>query len=112
LLQACVAGERHPLSNRAFDKLFNEIDSSYQELIPVSAYEWLAKLVAEQKLELADESQRKQADAMFTHNVVLRYQNDIRWYDLHPAVTKIPGIQNALNALNTGAGNDDSGGAA
>lgn len=101
LLQACVGGERHPLSERAFEKLFNEIDSAYQELVPVSAYGWLAKLVVEQKLELADESQRKQADAMFTHNVVLRYQNDSRWYDLHPAVKRIPGVQSALKALAT-----------
>jgi hypothetical protein len=36
---------------------------------------------------------------MLASNAVLRYLNDSAWYDLHPAVRALPGVQAAVANL-------------
>jgi len=59
----------------------------------------LARVAVEHTPDPADEAQRQAADRMFANNVVLRYQNTEEWYEVHPAVRKLPKLQSAINRL-------------
>jgi hypothetical protein len=36
---------------------------------------------------------------MLSNSAVLRYVNQNDWFDLHPAVAQIPGVQDAMRTL-------------
>ena len=93
MLQAIVGAERFPLSAHAFKRVINEIGDLYADSVPTSAFEWLARVALDKKLDLEDDVHRKTADRMLASNAVLRYLNDSAWYDLHPAVRQLSGVQ-------------------
>jgi hypothetical protein len=92
LLQSALSAETLPLSASALVRLFNEVGDQYRRLIPATAFPWLARVAVDQYMTLDDDHHRQTADAMLSNNVVLRYLNDKDWFDLHPAVRTIPGV--------------------
>lgn len=98
LLQSALAHDVLPLSENDFQRIFNELKDAYRKVVPADAFPWLAKVAFERYYTVEEEKHRQIADQMLLNNVVLRYVNDNDWYDLHPAVAEIPGIQQALAA--------------
>jgi hypothetical protein len=99
MLQSVVGGETFPLSEHAFRRVLNEISDQYSDSIQSSAYPWLARVALDKKLDKEDDKHRRTADHMLASNAVLRYLNDSAWYDLHPAVRALPGVQAEISKL-------------
>lgn len=99
LLQSALALEDLPLKENEFQRIFNELKDSYRKVVPADAFEWLAGVAKDQYFTVHNDAHRQIADQMLLNNVVLRYVNDNDWFDLHPAVAEIPGVQQARAAL-------------
>jgi hypothetical protein len=73
--------------------------SAYRELIDgAGAREWAARVASRQAVETLNVSEEQIADRLMTNNVLLKYVNNDDWWDLHPAVWGMPGIEEAVNA--------------
>lgn len=96
LLRAILVGGDYPLSDSALERILNEVRDGYRMVVPTEAFPWLARVAVDRYLTLNDDLHRPSADLMLSNNVVLRYLNDEGWFDLHPAVKEIPGIQEAI----------------
>ena len=101
LLREVLAHSHPPLSASDLTRMLNEQRDAYRQIVPAEAFGWLAQVADEKFLTLNDDTQRPAVDLMLSNNVILRYQNDDLWYDLHPAVLEIPGIQAARQARKT-----------
>lgn len=99
MLQKIVAHRAHPISEADLQRLLHEVRDAYRRVVPSEAFPWLARVADEKFLTLDDDEQRPAADLMLSNNVILCYLNDRAWFDLHPAALEIPGIQEALRAL-------------
>jgi hypothetical protein len=102
LLQSALSAETLPLSPGALVRLLNEVGDQYRRLIPANAFPWLARVAVDQYMTLDDDEHRQTADAMLTNNAILRYLNDKDWFDLHPAVKAIPGVEAEIRRLRKG----------
>ena len=98
MLQKAVGHTKHPISNTVFEYIIAEIGNRHRKVIPGEAFKLLANVARSKYLE-ESESDRKIADYMLRNHAVLRYRNNDIWFDLHPAVYKIPGVQEAINNL-------------
>lgn len=103
MLKAVVAVPVHPITGGDLDRILNEVRDSYRQIVPADAYPWLARVAVTQYLTLSDDAHRPSVDHMLSNNVILRYLNDELWFDLHPAVKEIPGIQAAMAAARADA---------
>ena len=99
LLQSALSAETLPLSASALVRLLNEVGDQYRRLIPANAFPWLARVAVDQYMTLDDDAHRQTADAMLSNNAILRYLNDKDWFDLHPAVRAIPGVEAEIRRL-------------
>jgi hypothetical protein len=99
LLQSALSAETLPVSPGALVRLLNEVGDQYRRLIPANAFPWLARVAVDQYMTLDDDGHRQTADAMLTNNAILRYLNDKDWFDLHPAVRAIPGVEAEIRRL-------------
>ena len=54
--------------------------------------EALARVHDEKRLIIDTDGHRETVDLMLQNNIVLRYQNDDPWVDLHPAVRDMPNV--------------------
>ena len=84
------------MSEHAFHRIAQEIQDEYRQSVPASAWPWLARVAHERFLTIESEEHREAADLMLSNNAVLRYRNDDMWFDLHPALYEIPGVQDAI----------------
>lgn len=103
LLRAIISTGEFPLPQRELDRVLNEVRDAYRKIVPSEAFPWLARVATERYLTHTDDEHRPAVDLMLSNNVILRYVNDHDWYDLHPAVYEIPGIQAAIAALSNKA---------
>jgi hypothetical protein len=92
LLQSAFAVAETPLSVPDLDRIWNDLRDAYRRTVPADAFEWLAQVAREHYLTVQSDGHRQAADLMLSNNAVLRYMNDRDWYDLHPAVSEIPGV--------------------
>ena len=99
MLQAVVANPESPLSDADLEGIVNEVRDGYRKVVPADAFEWLAKVAIEHYLTIQSDAQRQAADQMLSVNAVMRYLNDADWFDLHPAVDQIPGVEQAKAAI-------------
>lgn len=99
LLQSALANELLPLAQADFERIFNELKDAYRKIVPADAFDWLARVAAEQYYTVLNDDHRQIADQMLLNNAVLRYVNGNDWFNLHPAVAEIPGVQAARLAL-------------
>jgi hypothetical protein len=49
---------------------------------------------------IQNDEHRQIVDLMLSNSAVLRYINKNDWFDLHPAVYRIPGVQQAFDRTN------------
>jgi hypothetical protein len=96
LLRRILEVPKPPLSKADFQRLWDELCDEYRKFVPEDAFPWLARVASEQYLAIRTEADRQVADLMLNNNAVLRYLNENDWFDLHPAVREIPGVQAAL----------------
>ncbi len=99
LQESIVSSEVFPLSNSQFERVLNQIGDEYGMLVTGQSLSWLALVAVTKELSLDDDEHRKTADSMLTSNAILRYQNDSAWFDLHPAVRQLPGLQREIDKL-------------
>ena len=85
-----------------------EIDDAYRQVVPASSFPWLARVAQERYLTIKDDAHREDADTMLTNNAVLHYHNNETWFDLHPSLYRIPGLQQAIRALSNAPSTDVS----
>lgn len=90
----------YPLNDGAWRRIRARFFDGYRRVVSdTEAYEWLARVYKHKDLSVEKPEQRQVADRMMSNNVVLYYQNDEFWYDLHPAARAIPGVQQAIARL-------------
>jgi len=102
LLQTVVSADQLPLSTAGFERVQNEVRDGYRSVVTASAFDWLARVATDRYLTIAEEGHRQAADSMLSNNAILRYVNHRDWFDLHPALYDIPGIQEAIRKLQQG----------
>ncbi|MEM9457519.1 MAG: hypothetical protein AAGF11_25290 [Myxococcota bacterium] len=99
-LRDIVAEENHPVTGEFIDALFQRRVDEYKRIVTKADHDFLVSIRAEKELTLPDSSaqSRRMAEHLLANNVVLRYQNANDWFDLHPAVKKVPGLRDRLGA--------------
>lgn len=98
LLKTMVA-QTAVVNERLFRRLLSTAGDDYRRTVPLEAVPWLARVALDRKLTVENDDHRKAVDQLISNNVVLRYQNDREWFDLHPAVADMEEIVEARNAL-------------
>lgn len=91
LLQVFVA--QPALDEALFIRLLAMAADEYRRTVPESAFPWLARVHEEKRVIVENNEHRETVDLMLQNNVVLRYQNDDPWADLHPAIRDMPALQ-------------------
>lgn len=99
MLRALIAVDRFPVTDKDFTRIGNEIYDQFNMIITADAFPWLAKVSVTKKLAISDDEHRPIVDQLLSNNAVLRYLNDEGWFDLHPAIERIPELQKARAAL-------------
>ncbi len=97
LLQTFVA--EPALDEALFKRLLSLAADEYRRTVPESAFPWLARVHDEKRLIIDNDGHRETVDLMLQNNIVLRYQNDDPWVDLHPAVREMPSVVAAIAQL-------------
>lgn len=99
LLQSMVSESLYtPMSDALFRRLLGEAGGAVRGPVPDNLHEWLARVAVEHRLPISD-STHQDVDRMLINNIVLRYQNDEYWFDVHPAVLEMPEVQRAIRRL-------------
>jgi hypothetical protein len=97
MLQNVIA---EPVSDdESFRSLLSQAGEAYVRTVTRDAYAWLARVHVEKDVSIENEAHREIADRMLSNNVVLRYQNEKAWYDVHPAVLGIAGVVSEIELL-------------
>ncbi len=107
LLQTCIA--EPSLDEPLFHRLLALAADEYVRTIPENAVPWLARVHREKRIIVEDDGHRATVDQMLQNNVVLRYQNDEPWADVHPAVRDMPALQAEVARLEAAAAAADKG---
>lgn len=96
----CVFQKKLPIDKAALDRRFARESDAYRRIVPEDEFEWLAHIATSKYLTLVgDERKRPIIDQMLRNNVLLRYQNEHDWWDVHPAAAAIPGVAQAIERL-------------
>lgn len=108
LLRNAFALSAMPLSDDDITRIVGEVRDAYRKIVPEEAFGWLARVAHDHYLTIQNDGHRKAADLMLQNNAVLRYLNGGDWFDLHPAVHQIPGVEEAKRTLTTPPENGSS----
>lgn len=92
MLRNAMLGEL-PISEHDFKRLINDIGDRYHRIIIGSDHTWLARVAVDKYLAAETLAERDAADRLLLDNAIIRYENDDSWFDLHPAVREIPGVE-------------------
>jgi hypothetical protein len=98
MLRNAVLGDL-PISEHDFKRLINDIGDRYHRIIIGSDHAWLARVALDRYLSVGTLEQRSAADRLLLDNAVVRYENDESWFDLHPAVRELPGVDVEIERL-------------
>lgn len=96
---ALLASEDGPISEGEFLRVRNEVWDDYKLQVYAEDYDWLARVAASKSLTVNNEPYIRTAERLLLNNVVHKYLNNESWFDLHPAVAAIQGVQEALGRL-------------
>ncbi|MDM8525159.1 hypothetical protein QUF80_17450 [Desulfococcaceae bacterium HSG8] len=99
ILQMSIAQKQHPVSESAFEHILADIANQYRMIVTGESFAWLACVAKTKFLTIENDDHRQIADLMLANHAVLRYLNDALWFELHPAVYEIPGIQKAITDI-------------
>ncbi len=105
MMQKVIAQTEYPVSDRNFEHIIKEIANEYREIILGEHIEWLARIAVTRELIPENEDARRDAALLLQNHAVLRYLNDDLWFDIHPAIRKIPGVKKAIENLEAGRAN-------
>ena len=89
----------HPARPADLARLNNESRERFRSLVTDEDMPWLARVALEKTLPVPKEENRPMVDRAIQNNIVLRYLNNETWFDLHPAVLDIRGVQEAVEKL-------------
>lgn len=99
-IQWCVFEMKYPIDHSSLNRRFAQASDAYRRIVPEAEFGWLAHIATSKYLTLiGDERQRPIIDHMLRNRVLLRYQNEHDWWDLHPAAAVIPGVAQAIARL-------------
>jgi hypothetical protein len=89
------------VDDRVFEHVLGSAGDDYRRTIPATAYELLASIAVDHDLHaaLVSPESRELADQLLSNNVVLCFHNGEEWFDLHPAIRSVKGIQIAVEKL-------------
>ncbi len=90
---------RHPAGDADLARLSNESRERFRSLVTDEDLPWLARVAVEKSLPIPTEEDRPMVDRAIQNNIVLRYLNKDTWFELHPAVLDIQGVQDAITQL-------------
>lgn len=93
-----VIAERS-LDAQLFDRVLSMAGDELRRAVPADAYPWLARVHLDKDLPIEGDPQRDLAAQMITGGAVIRYETDRAWFDLHPAVRTLPGVDEAIGEL-------------
>ncbi|MDJ0835582.1 MAG: hypothetical protein QNK37_03640 [Acidobacteriota bacterium] len=99
VLQELLLSESFPVTESAFRRALARFADPYRNIVYTEAHDWLAGVAVTKELNLSDEKHKRIADRMLQEHAVLRYHNEQKWYDPHPAVKSIAGVQEAIQGL-------------
>ncbi len=99
MIQKAIIHKKHPVSDKAVNSIIQDIANRFRMFVPGSAFQWLAQVEKSKFLTVEDEHHRQIADLMLSNHAVMRYLNDELWFSLHPAVSMIPGVREAISEL-------------
>ncbi|MCX6073088.1 MAG: hypothetical protein NTY39_02080 [Campylobacterales bacterium] len=89
MLRSALRASSFPISQEAFENIFNDSLNEFKQLIMREDFEWLAKVAKNKVLTLDSDAHSASADRMLSIHAVFQYLNGELWYDVHPAVAKI-----------------------
>lgn len=95
LLRTFIRVGAQPIGEREFQRVIRRQGDEVRRPVPDYAFEWLARVATEKRLPMDRDDDLRLSQQMLQSNVVLRYLNEVEWFDLHPAVTEIPGVGEA-----------------
>lgn len=101
MTQRLFTFDAYPLAEQDTNRLLSALVDEYRSAITKDDFEWLATVHLEKFVTAEREEHRQSADRMLTMNAVMRYWNDEPWWDIHPAVRRIPGVADAIKRLRT-----------
>lgn len=87
------------VDRNTFHKVIQRHGDTVRRQVPDYAFDWLARVAHERRLILDREDQRPMVETLLGNNVVLRYLDEVEWFDIHPAVREIPAIESAIKRL-------------
>lgn len=90
---------RLPAEPSDLERLNNESRERFRSLVTDEDLPWLARVAVEKTLPVPTEEDRPMVDRAIQNNIVLRYLNNDTWFELHPAVLEIRGVQDAIAKL-------------
>ncbi|GBC59895.1 hypothetical protein DENIS_0837 [Desulfonema ishimotonii] len=99
MLQKVIAQQEFPISDSVLNHIITDLSNQYRSIVPGDAFEWLAEVANTKYMTIKNEDHRSTADLMLQNHAVLRYLNDELWFDVHPAIREIPGVQAAIAKL-------------
>lgn len=99
MIQSVILVRENPVPEREMRSILADVWDDYRKLVPADAFDWLARVAVSNYLTIESDSHRPAADLMLQNSAILRYINDDDWYDLHPAVRRIPGVVEAIRDL-------------
>ena len=92
--------EGRPVTLDDVARQFQRRVDDYRKQVTDRDVDWLVRVRRELYHTLPDSSEesRRTYERLLSHCMVLRYQNDADWFDLHPAVASIPPIRTHLES--------------
>ncbi len=99
ILQNVIAQKTHPIPEGTLQHIKADIANQYRMIVTADAFDWLASVAKTKFLTIENDDHRRAADLMLANHAILRYLNDDLWFELHPAVYGIPGVQKAIQEL-------------
>jgi hypothetical protein len=82
-----------------FKRVLADAADQYRRTVTTDAIAWLARVHVDKQAIADDTKHREIVDSAFRNNLILRYQNDNTWEDVHPAIRDMPQIQAAIKEL-------------
>lgn len=102
LLQAVLEIEESSVTTAEFQRILSRTGNAYRNLVlGGGGIELLARVAVDHNALLNTEEEREMFGRLVSNNVVLRYQNQEDWFDVHPAVSEIREVQDAIERLRT-----------
>lgn len=98
-LQWLLEIQHFPVTDHDLERAEHETRERFRAVVLREDFAWLARVAQEQTLTIENDQHRQTVDRVLMNNVVLRYCNTDIWFGLHPAVSEIAGIKDAIAGL-------------